>query len=407
MRRWMAAGLLMGLALAGCGKDEPAPADTTPATATSASAAVSAPAATAERAGPPAGVGAEPVTRTDQPALLTGGLVISSSTSCALTAVSLSQPESPLWKVEKLGEAAPTCGRPVLAGPNVVVGYESKTTGQGIEAGSTETGVAAVGPDGATVWQTPVKGVRGVVAASNSYVLAYSDIAGENAAHTSTVAVLDAASGKVLWQRADEKARIKAIDLDGDTVVLTDTVPPSDATVLGLDAATGKQRWSAPFRNLGAVGVAGGVVAVPHNAQLALTTSAGLVELRDVATGTVLDKVAKANQYLTCRADDKTVVCQANGGRPDGDGIFGFDLATHKKTWTISGELAGKNEVVLGAVVDGRVFVNTATGGALLDATTGRQLTANLPAAPFLVQGAYGLVHDESSGGDAVYLITA
>ena len=60
----------------------------------------------------------------------------------------------------------------------------------------------------------------------------------------------------------------------------------------------------------------------------------------------------------------------------------------------------------LRAMAGGRLFISTDSGGAILDATNGRQLAANLAAAPDEITGAYGIVVRWQDHGYDLYRLT-
>jgi hypothetical protein len=394
--------VLTAALLVGCGKTEggdPSP----PAPAASV-----APSVAPVPAGPPAGVEPEAVTRGAGHALLTDDSIISlafgGTDNCWLTAQRLAASDTPAWKVSQVDGLALGCaGSPALSGLTVLLPYGKATAGAGIETGGAEKGVLALNLDGTHRWHTAVPEVNTVLGADDSFVLAFDKRnALPGSSEKRTTAVLDVATGKVLWS----KPGLRPVGLDNGTVIVTNEEIDK---VTALDAATGEERWSSPMYTRGSLGLTGtGVVAVPIPANPGdITSYDAKVELRDAKTGTVLHTEPEAAAFPTCVSDGETaVVCEVRGGGKEANTIFAYDLSTKKGSWSLPPTQVKEAGVTLRSMVAGRVFVWTTTQGALVDAATGKQVAHTLPAAPNLVRGAYGVQNDADAKSFSVYRLT-
>src|SRR5699024_7342905 len=145
------------------------------------------------------------------------------------------------WRAKQVDGLALGCvGTPALSGSTVLLPYGKTTAGAGIETGSAENGVLALNLDGTHRWHTAVPEVNTVLGADDSFVLAFDKrnaLPGSSERHTT--AVLDVATGKVLWS----KPGLRPVGLDGGTVIVTNEKIDK---VTALDAATGEERWTGP-----------------------------------------------------------------------------------------------------------------------------------------------------------------
>jgi outer membrane protein assembly factor BamB len=354
--------------------------------------------------GPPAGV--ERVGTGSGRAVLTDDLLFALSwtgAKCILVAKSLTALDAERWRVSEVDGKQLGCtdGAPAVAGTSLILPYGSATAGTGIEAGSSEEGIIALGPDGTRRWHTAIKGVNTVIGANDRFALVADgrkSLPGSDEQHVT--AVLDIESGRVLWQRAGLNAR----GIDGDTVIVTDE---QVTNVTALDAATGNQRWTTPMYALGRLGLTGtGVVAVPLKEKPNDLVGFGAkTALRDTATGKVLHTEPGTAASVDCVSDGKTaVVCQTFGAPVENRSVFAFDMAARKRSWTIPAKQVADAKIEVRSMIDGRVLFSTASGAALVDALTGKQLAVGLTEAPETIRGAYGVANEAAKSYTVVRL---
>jgi PQQ-like domain len=364
----------------------------------------SSPDALADRAGPPAGVDATPVATGPEEATLTDELIIAAryvDGNCGLVARALADPAQPRWVFDRVDDVILRCSAdPVLiAGTTIVDAYIKVTPAQGIQPAGFDRGLVGIGFDGKIRWRTAAGDLNTVVAANDRFVLgqAVEGISDPNLpgrvsepAPKIGAAVVDTNTGKLLWQRPDLAARA----LDGDTVYASDAT----STLQALDAATGTVRWTAPKlgRYTPMFAIAGVVLQATHRPLPGYQQFENTVTIRNGQTGAVLHE-ERDTALGGCVSDGRSaIVCQYDDDKIIGPGsLYAVDLHTGQRLWGIPAEQADAAKIVLRSMVDGRVFVSTTTGGALLDAATGKQLASGLTAAPSLVRGAYGVVNGD------------
>ncbi|MET0133218.1 MAG: PQQ-binding-like beta-propeller repeat protein [Kibdelosporangium sp.] len=366
--------------------------------------------AAAKRTGPPTGVVTDAVTSGDGRAILTEDSVVSLSATgartCRLTAQSLVAPRTPKWRIEKVDDLQLGCAGEwlALAGSTLVLPYVKETPDKGIESGNTEKGVLGLNLDGSHRWHTAIADVDTVIGANERFVLAAdtrSMLPGSP--EKRFTAVLDADSGRMLWQLPG----LNPVGIDGNVVLSTND---ANDKLMALDATSGQQRWSTGMSD-GSVGFIGtGIVAVPllQNPKNVIDYDAKVL-LHDVNSGAVLYTEPDTALFPTCVSDGTVaVVCQADGGGVDGNLIFSFDLRTKQRSWGIPHEQVRESGIRIRLMVDGRLFVATKTGGALVDAATGKQVAHSLAVTPDLVRGAYGIDHHNNTGRKefSVYRLT-
>lgn len=363
--------------------------------------------AVATRTGPPTGVVTDAVTTGNGQAILTEDSVVSlfsTARTCWLTAQSLVGPHTPRWKIDRVDDLRFGCGGLLaLTGSTLVLPYVKETPGKGIEVGHTEHGVLGLNLDGSHRWHTAVANIDTVVGVNERFVLAADRRSAlPGSAEERLTAVLDAGSGRMLWQLSG----LTPVGIDGDVVLATND---ADDKLMAFDAASGRERWSTGKARLGGVGFTGtGVVAVPglQNPDDVIGYDTNIL-LLDVTSGAVLYTEPDAAPYPTCVSDGKVaVVCQLAGDGDAGNLIFAFDLGTKQRSWSIPPAQTSEAGIRIQSMVDGRLFVSTKTQGALVDAATGKQVADSLVATPDLVRGAYGVVSDTDQRSFRVYQLT-
>jgi outer membrane protein assembly factor BamB len=293
--------------------------------------------------------------------------------------------------------------------------YTKETPAQGVQPRTFEHGLVGLDPAGKVGWRTTAKDVDSVAGASDRYVVGTNDPQFLNDEEQldaskpvrSAIIVFDPATGKILWQQPE----LIALGLDGDTVL---AVKPhvggklysSDhaGTLVALDAATGQQRWTWDERQVSAVDVPfvgdGVVVLATVKPGARSFESEFWLAIRDTRTGTVLHEERGADAAKLCVSDRKTaVVCQ------NGYTVFAYDPAARRRTWNLDRQAAQDTHTQLRSMAGGRLFVATDSGGAILDATSGKQVASNLPGAPHQIRGAYAVVKRQTHGYD-VYRLT-
>jgi outer membrane protein assembly factor BamB len=359
--------------------------------------------------GPVGGVDPSPVLRSDEGTpLLTDDWLIEARSlgdgTCRLTARALADPTKPRWTYAEPPGRDLYCHRPVLVASTIVMSYGKETPAQGVQPKRVEYGVVGFDLSGKQSWRTEAAGINVVAGATERYVVATYDkhyergTTDEDRQRQPAVVAVEAATGKVLWRAAD----LFAVGVDSETVLAvreTRSGPQIGAkTLFGLDIATGQQRWTGPWSgSAGRTYTAsedGAPVAFVGGGVMVLDTSRGYgaahsASFRDVRTGAELFEEVPSGQSHKCVSDATTVVCAPSSNFDQH--VFAYDLTARKRLWTLPTDQVNQTDTKLRCVVSGRLFVSTSTGGAILDATTGKQLAANLAAAPEQVKGAYGI----------------
>jgi hypothetical protein len=158
-----------------------------------------------------------------------------------------------------------------------------------------------------------------------------------------------------------------------------------DPPLVGIDPATGKQKWiheGITVDNLAAAGpdtiITGGYV---HDAE-----DDGAL-LLDAATGKELRRFPDGTPALgTCAYDNRsTTVCTAM------EGVAAYDAATGERRWALpddTGTRAAPNETL---VREGLVYGTTENGPVVLDATTGEDKEDRPGIAPYISDGYVGI----------------
>jgi hypothetical protein len=401
----------MATLLAGCGGRQPAtPAGSAPPDKGSGG-------RPARLTGPPAGVDPAPLLHSGSYLLLTDELVVEGveeHNRCHLVARPLADPRATRWTFDESDGRELTCLSGLLAGSTIVTPYRKVTPTQGIQAGTVEDGLVGLDGAGKVRWHVAAEGIYGVVAATERYAVGTSSGYHEDAsgnsdkpAHQAT-AVLDTATGRILWQRPD----LIAVGLDGDTVLAQPAGSDVSHTLVALDVATGQQRWTqADHVTSNGVSYAGGGVIVRATVTDKGTSMFPDLEygavIRDSKTGAQLHYERPLGEPMACVSDGKTaVVCQVLGGSSGWGTVFAYDLTARRRTWNLPPEAVRTTHTEIRAMAGGRLFISTDSGAAILDATSGRQLAANLAAAPDEIRGAYGIVIRRHDHGYDLYRLT-
>jgi outer membrane protein assembly factor BamB len=362
--------------------------------------------------GPPAGVDPTPLLHSESHLLLTDELVVEAveeKNRCHLAARPLADPRATRWSFDESQGRELTCLSMMLAGSTIVTPYRKTTPAQGIQSGTVEDGLVGLDGAGKVRWHVAAEGIYAVVAANERYALGTSSGYHEDAsgnsdkpAHPAT-AVIDPATGRIRWQRPN----LLAVGLDGDTVLAR---PDGSNLLTALDAATGQQRWAQADRAASddVTYAGGGVVVRATVTDKARSTDLEYgVTIRDSRTGALLHEERPLGESISCVSDGKTaVVCQVRSGGTGWGTVFAYDLTTRRRTWNLVPEAVRTTHTQLRAMAGGRLFISTDSGGAILDATNGRQLAANLAAAPDEIRGAYGIVARRQDHGYDLYRLT-
>jgi hypothetical protein len=393
----------------------------------------------ARRSGPPSAVDTTGAGRVKGLATLVGDLVVTIDDSAGklvggrtvgehetnrcqlgtLTAAPVYSPDSPVWTAATAGGAsvAVYCAvlkspRPVVTtgdGPDalILVPAVKDTPAVGINPEQTELGVAAFGQDGKLRWRVPVAGdfdsVTIVLAGPDVVVLDAVPTPPRNVSerHDRTM-VLATKTGSLLWQRD----RFVPVALDGSRVVGDDEGGSAGA----LDAQTGRLLWS---EQPGRGGEDNVVVACAGGGLALLNRFLSESRIVDDATGALVFDVDQhqTTRAMACLTDGATAfVCAYGIDSPNLYSsefvIFGVDLRSRQRTWTIGGP--GKSTgLEAHLVVEGRLFVQARDGVAIVDVATGMQLSVspddNLP--PDQIVGAYAVARDISPGNGGQTLI--
>ncbi|WP_324789851.1 hypothetical protein [Streptomyces sp. H51] len=269
---------------------------------------------------------------------------------------------------------------------------------------------------GAPAWQVtwPYKGEAGGYERSGVVGVAESATAVVvlgGAEQVPTTFGIDLASHKVVWQKYGFEAQV----IDGSVVVGRSTddgywdddgLESMDSTLLGLDAATGRQRWSALA---GSTALHSRLLAPDRiwtttsdpdgsTTETVLSTDEG----RDVG----LPGIGGENRTtLSCLYDGRSVlVCSASTLK--GYELSAIDTRTGKRLWVLGGpdDTSGRKVPGLAAAWHGAVYCSLGADdetreGIVLDARTGEGLETTPGAVPRLVNAYGGLVAEGAQPG--------
>ncbi|MFI5952802.1 PQQ-binding-like beta-propeller repeat protein [Cryptosporangium sp. NPDC051539] len=196
------------------------------------------------------------------------------------------------------------------------------------------------------------------------------------------VVAVDLATKQARWSRADFRPGV----VTSGVVVGATGDPLSDpSSVLALDLADGKQKWSA---------LPGSQQLIVSSVGPALLIATGknygsgdtLVASLDVATGKVRDRSAADYSSVRCQFDGKDVtVCGRSGW------AVGLDSTTGKTLWELPDRAGTRVAPRIAAAWHGAVYGTTDNGPVVLDARSGKDREIAPGLAPLVVNEYVGI----------------
>ncbi|MCP3801298.1 PQQ-like beta-propeller repeat protein [Allokutzneria sp. A3M-2-11 16] len=279
--------------------------------------------------------------------------------------------------------------------------------GQGTTPGFTAlTVVAADATSGAKAWQAKVKVATDTYGGSGqgsvTKVSAISDkavVASYSDSDRAFTVALDAATGATLWERRDYEAG----SLNGHVLVGTDSNVAENKSMnqaTALDVVTGGQLWVGATR-------ASQLTVVPSDPALVVVNrtdyGSGKPSLLflDPASGAVKGELKGeggfgSRAYGECVYDQQSVLVCTNGGR-----VTGYNAKTAEQLWTLPD--VGANRVAPGVVTawHGAVYGRVSGKPIVLDAKTGKDISATVEVAPFWVSRYAGIGVDKDGAPQA------
>jgi len=290
----------------------------------------------------------------------------------------------------------------MAAGGVVVAAFELARPGQaaGSVAGHLANGAMRPPPrPGTKIWSALASGPVEAIAVGDGSVFA--------GTAQNTVLAVNAATGKMAWQRATSHAFNTRLAVAGQAVVIADGV---DGGLYALDAAHGQQLWS--VKSSGVLGLATAGQAVYAGVAVKTSLTGGVTALSanggDVLWTSQFPQSVDTNGGLALAGDTLYVTTQ------EGE-IYAYSTSSGTKRWRISGRgvtFGAAPPVVAGGVLyvssansSPKVYaVHAANGRPIWQKSLGvAQFPAYLAAADDVVFAAVTL-NDQSSGQSAGYL---
>ena len=181
--------------------------------------------------------------------------------------------------------------------------------------------------------------------------------------------VLDAATGRTLWERPEYEAG----SVHGDVVVGADSKVAENSSMIqatALALSDGAQRWVGATRS-------SAVTVVPAGPALAVVDSTNYgngdpaLLFLDPATGAERGKLTRksgfgSSSYGKCEYDQQSVVVCLADGR-----LAGYDAGTGKELWALPDKTTNRIAPTMTAVWHGALYGRTSNGPIVLDARTG------------------------------------
>ncbi|MFG1923003.1 PQQ-binding-like beta-propeller repeat protein [Cryptosporangium sp. NPDC048952] len=202
------------------------------------------------------------------------------------------------------------------------------------------------------------------------------------------VVAVDLATKKALWSRTDFRAGVVSTG-----VVVGATGSTSDqSSVLALNLADGKQKWSALPGSLGlTVSTLGPALVIAAGKNY--SSAEAVVAYLDIATGKVRDRSATDYTDVRCRFDGKDVtVCARTGW------AAALDAATGKTLWELPDQANTRVAPQVTAVWHGAVYGTTDNGPVVLDARSGKDREVAPGLAPMVVNEYIGIGQPPNGG---------
>ena len=275
-------------------------------------------------------------------ALVTAGCGGSAKEAASTSAVSTSTAIAPAVSAT----TAPTATVPVATGPSLPPGT-TLPGGAPLPAGASRIGRLSPA-DGVVTWQSPVDGlVLPLPVAITSSVVAAVVCSGDNRLR---VQAFDLATGAEGWRRelGGCEALVGQVVAAGETIVVV-----QGASVLGLDAATGAERWATP--------VSAGFVQVGANADAVVVAAEREVIGLDAGSGTERWRVegpSGGSMWPPVLAGGSAILGGSDqaGGQPSST-LHALDAATGQLRWRQpAGGMIAPPAAVIGELIVVQLF---------------------------------------------------
>ncbi|MFD6798651.1 PQQ-binding-like beta-propeller repeat protein [Streptomyces cyaneofuscatus] len=297
-------------------------------------------------------------------------------------------------RAEALGEDDDATAPLVSAdGSLVVTTFVTRQPGAGTQSPSTELEVVATTPErGRAAWSTSLKIPRAWAEEDGStpeaQVVGFAGgnvIVTVNTHYNAVTAGIDIATHQVRWTA--QNIRTRAVTAEAAVGVdFLDGFGPDQ--LVGLDPATGKEKWRAE-RNQGSTTVESAGPSLVRVWGWAEDGGARFDRLLQSGTGKVQADVPEGLDNLSCPFDQaKTLVCASRSG------LVALDSTSGKELWRLEdGQADGRFAPKATASWHGRIYARaSSTTAVALDARTGKDRPAGLDVAPVLVNEYQGLV---------------
>ncbi|MFJ3726625.1 hypothetical protein ACIPYQ_29250 [Streptomyces sp. NPDC090045] len=280
---------------------------------------------------------------------------------------------------------------PVLAGSEVLVPFLLTMPASGTHTAGAMVELVAVStaPPYKAAWRTTVKlpdwalqssgKVQAAAVGAEDGTAVVTVTGGDNAVSYG----IDTASHALRWTQPG----LEAVQTGAGTAVGLLHVEPLTSVPLGVDLATGTEKWRgaktyAAIMNgagPGTVRVAGPQVGDKGD------------QLLDVTSGKARATMPPGMRAMSCTFDrGQTLVCT------HGFAVVAVDAATGKPLWALKDGDQGRKAPTVTAVWHGRVYGRGVGGPVVLDARTGTDMPTKPEAAPLLVNSFAGLVLDDN-----------
>ncbi|MFI1285164.1 hypothetical protein ACH4U5_31145 [Streptomyces sp. NPDC020858] len=278
---------------------------------------------------------------------------------------------------------------PVLAGSEVLVPFLLTTPASGTHTAGAMVELVAVSttPPHKAAWRTTVKLPEWALQ-SSAKVQAVS-VGAENGTAIVTVTAgddavsygIDTASHALRWTQPG----LEVVQVGAGTAVGLLHVEPLTSAPLGVDLATGTEKWRGEKTYAAIMNGAG-----PGTVRVAGTQTASKGDqLLDVTSGKARAAMPPGMSAMNCTYDrSQTLVCA------HGFAVVAVDATTGTPLWTLKDGDQGRTPPTVTTVWHGRVYGRGVGGPVVLDARTGADMPTKPEAAPLLVNEYVGLVLD-------------
>ncbi|MEU0148983.1 PQQ-binding-like beta-propeller repeat protein [Streptomyces sp. NPDC006288] len=297
-------------------------------------------------------------------------------------------------RAEALGEDDDATAPLVSAdGSLVVTTFVTRQPGVGTQSPSMELEVVATTPEtGKAAWSTSLKIPRawaeGDSSTPEAQVVGFAGgnvIVTVNTGYNAVTAGIDIGTHQVRWTAQNVRTRAVTAEAAVGVDILGGFGPDQ---LVGLDPATGKEKWRAE-RNAGDTTVESAGPSLVRVWGWAEDGGAPFDRLLKSGTGKVQADVPEGLDNLSCPFDQaKTLVCTSQSL------LVALDSTSGKELWRLEdGQADGRFAPNVTAFWHGRIYARaSSTTAVALDARTGKDRPARLDIAPVLVNEYQGLV---------------